>query len=162
LLNKHELMDRILDKLNQELSTITLAAREAYEAATHEESRSEDKHDTRGLEASYLAAAQAGRAAELKRLIAGYRFLPLRQFSSADSIEPGALIELELNGKRSCYFLVPQGGGLSVQVGGKQIQVIAVLAPLGNALVGKKVGDCVEIEREKDQVVREYEVVSIC
>jgi transcription elongation GreA/GreB family factor len=158
-LNKQELMNRIIDKLNQELSAITLSAEAAHAAATHEESRAEDKHDTRGLEASYLADAQARRAAELKRLIAGYKFLPLRHFGNKDAIAPGALVELDLNAKRSFYFLVHQGGGISVQLGGKTIQVIAILAPLGNALVGKKVGDDVEIE--SDHLAREYEIISV-
>jgi transcription elongation GreA/GreB family factor len=159
LIDKQELINKILEKLNQELSAITLSAIAAHEAATHEESRSEDKHDTRGLEASYLAGAQAKRIADLKRLLSFYKFLPIQLFGPGDPIAPGALIELELNGKRSFYFLVSQEGGISISIQGKIIQSLATLAPLGDALIGKKIGDMIEIEREN--LTREYEIISL-
>ena len=37
------------------------------EAATNEESKAENKYDTRGLEASYMAQAQSLRVSELKK-----------------------------------------------------------------------------------------------
>ncbi|NBU22139.1 hypothetical protein EBS43_12140, partial [bacterium] len=63
LIQKSQILASIVQKLNHELQTIELSAQAALEAATHEESKAEDQHDTRGLEASYLARAQASRAA---------------------------------------------------------------------------------------------------
>jgi hypothetical protein len=51
----------ILDKLRIDLDIAERAAQTAYETATHEENIAENKYDTLGLEASYLAAGQAKR-----------------------------------------------------------------------------------------------------
>jgi transcription elongation GreA/GreB family factor len=157
--NKRKVIEQILSKLTQEFEKIDEAARAAHEAATHEESAAEDKHDTRGLEASYLAGAQANRAAELKHLISVFRLFEPREFNSGESVAPGALVELELNGKRSLVLLMTEGGGVSVQCEGRSIQVITPHSPLGEELLGKRLGDSVELETQK--TVREYEVVGV-
>ena len=157
--SKTQLIEKIIEGLKQELATIERSARAAIEAATHEESKAEDHHDTRGLEASYLAGAQAARMAELQSIILMYKFFPVRDFKPTDPIGAGALIELDLDGKRSHCFLVANGGGLTVKLEGRTIQVITVKAPLGDALIGKRAGEMAEVESQK--VIREYEVISV-
>ena len=158
-MDKRQLISGILDQLNVELGVITQAAHSAHQAATHSESQAEDHHDTRGLEASYLAGAQATRASELQRLITIYKFIYLPEYEKSDLIGPGALVELDINGRRSFYFLVPQGGGLSLQLEGKPVRVITPLAPLGDALLGRTVGDTVEVE--SGTVTRTYQIVGL-
>lgn len=156
---KRELVDLILANLNRELESITRSAQAAHEAATHEESKAEDQHDTRGLEASYLAGAQMARIEALKKTIASYQFAEFREFRSDEGIGLGALVEVETNGKRSRYLLVGQGGGISVTQGGESIQVITPQAPLGEALMGRRKGDAVEVEGQKQ--IREYEIIQV-
>src|SRR4051795_10826976 len=109
-MNKRRLVETIQIHLAEELATLVQAAKAAHEAATHEESKAEDQHDTRGLEASYLAGAQASRAAELRQQQHVFRTLALRDFGPEESIGVGALVELEIDGKRSLYLLLPIGG----------------------------------------------------
>jgi transcription elongation GreA/GreB family factor len=160
-IDKRALLDQLISKLQAEADAIGTAAKASHEAATHEESRAEDQHDTRGLEASYLAGAQAQRAAELLALISTYRMLPLRELGPSDLIVPGALIELEQEetGRKSRYFLVPRGGGATLSHQGGSIQVIAPQSPLGEALMGRKQGEDFEVETQG--TVREYRVVSV-
>ncbi len=158
-MDKKKLIAEIENYLNEELITITASAKSAYEAATHPDSRAEDQYDTRGLEASYLAGAQAERASEIKRQLLIYKYLPVRAFGDNDVICPGALAELELNGKRAFYFLVPQGGGLITQVDGVPVQVITPHSPMGEALLGRKTGDLLDVEIR--DTVREYRVISV-
>lgn len=160
-MDKREILNRIVEKLQLEVTGLLAAAHAAHEAATHEESRAEDSHDTRGLEASYLAGAQAQRAADLSALISVYRLMPLKEFGPSDAIAPGALVELmsQGNGRKAHYFVVPRGGGAAVQAQGLAIQVIAPQSPLGEALIGRRAGE--EFEVETQGVVREYEVVSV-
>ena len=66
---KQKILAKLREKLEAEMQVMISAALIAREDATHEESKAEDKYDTRGLEASYLAGAQAKRAAELQRII---------------------------------------------------------------------------------------------
>jgi transcription elongation GreA/GreB family factor len=159
MLKKRDLVEKILENLNRELQTLLQSAAAAHEAATHEESKAEDAHDTRGLEASYLAGAQLARVEVLKKTIASYQFADIREFKPTDPIELGALVELELDGKRLNYFLVGQGGGMSLSLQGKTVQVITPQSPLGEALLGRRVGDSIEVEGQK--VSREYEVLGL-
>ena len=156
---KKELIEIILRRLYQEFESINQAARAAHDAATHEESKAEDHHDTRGLEASYLAGAQVNRAAELKHLSSIFRMLELRDFQKDDPITLGALFVLEMKGRQFYYFLMTEGGGISVQWEGKTVHVITLQAPLGEAVFGKKAGQ--EVEVETQNAVREYRVVSV-
>jgi len=159
-IEKSELIEHILAHLSQEVASLERSAQAAHEAATHEESKAEDHHDTRGLEASYLAGAQAARVAELQAIISNFQFSKPRNFSPSDPIAAGALVELDCEGKRTWVFLVVQGGGLTLKLGGSRIvQVITPQAPLGDALLGKRAGEAVEVEGQKQS--REYEVVSV-
>lgn len=160
-IQKQNILDAIVAKLTQELDILIQSAKAAHEAATHEESRAEDHHDTRGLEASYLAQAQGKRIEDLEQQIAFFRNATFREFKPNDAVDVGALIELEIlpSRKRSFYFLLNHGGGLSVSVDGRTIQIITPNAPLGEALLDKKVDD--EIEVEGQGVTREYSVKNL-
>lgn len=135
------------------------SAAAAKDAATHEESRAEDKHDTRATEAGYLAGAQAARVAELRRVLTVLRMFPLRDLAPEAQIAPGALVELETNGARALYFLIPQVGGISVRVADRPVQVISPQSPLGDALLGRRRGEVIEVEMGPK--TREYEVISV-
>src|SRR3954451_22195157 len=107
-MDKRRLVDTIQIHLAEELATLMQAAKAAHEAATHEESKAEDQHDTRGLEASYLAGAQAQRAAELHAQLLMWKHLPVREYGSNDVACPAALVELEFQGgkaTRAFYFI---------------------------------------------------------
>ncbi len=161
-IDKRKVIDQAITRLSEELSALVQAAKAAHEAATHEESRAEDQHDTRGLEASYLAGAQAARAAELQKLISVLRQLPIREWGESEPASVGALVELELasSGKRSIHLIAPMGGGISVSLDGAVVQIITPQAPLGDALMGKKRGDLVEVEAAQG-TIREYTVIRI-
>jgi hypothetical protein len=169
MVNKKEVVAEILSRLEHELNVITISAKAAHEAATHEESRAEDSHDTRGLESSYLAGAQAQRAAELQLQILIYKFLEVKNFSSRDLIAPTAVVEIESVGpisKKATYFIAPGGGGLAagmkIQNGSVQLQVLTPVSPLGEELVGRKAGDTVEIEAQGVQsITKGYKILAV-
>lgn len=142
-MDKTALLAEIEAELRRELATLTRAAKDAHAAATHEESRSEDKHDTRGIEASYLAGAQAARAAEIERQLQVFQSVP-RQ--GGERIASGSLVELESGGRKSFYLLSPSGGGLTLKLAAGRIQVITPASPLGEALLGAREGDVIEVE----------------
>lgn len=158
-MDKRALITEIQRSLALELEEILRAVKSSHEAATHEESRAEDSHDTRATEASYLAGAQAKRASDIQRLILIYKFMPVRQYGKDDVICPGALAELEFNGTQAFYFVAPEGGGLIMRLEGKAIQVITPNSPMGESILGRKVGDVIEVEIRSG--TREYKVLSI-
>jgi transcription elongation GreA/GreB family factor len=158
-MDKQRIIDRVVTRLEEELEGVNRAAESSRQAATHEESRAEDQHDTRGLEASYLASAQGQRVVALKQLITVFRQLKPRPFEPNEPISVGALVELELNGRHSLCFLVGVSGGPAVLVDGKQVQLVTLEAPLGEALLGKRAGDMAETEAQG--MLREYEILTV-
>ena len=62
-MDKIHLQTLIIDKLQADLRIAKDALRASHEAATHAESKAENKYDTRGLEAAYLADGQRRRVA---------------------------------------------------------------------------------------------------
>ncbi len=158
-MNKRSLIKKIIAKLTEDMALSIRAARSAHEEATHEESKAEDKYDTRGLEAAYLAGGQARQAAETEKSIALYESLSLREFGPKDPVDLTALVELKSEGDRIFYFLGPVAGGLELTHEGKPVTVITPQAPLGQNLIGKKRGEKVKMKIGGLPV--EYAIVSV-
>src|SRR5664280_572688 len=113
-MNKRAIIQKITAKLVAELEIYFRAAQFSRAEATHESNKAENKYDTRGLEASYLARGQCKQAAELEAAIAEYQKLGARKFADGDAIAVGALVELEHGGETFIYFLGPRAGGTEV------------------------------------------------
>ena len=140
-MNKRAIIQKITAKLVSELEVYFRAAQFSRAEATHESNKAENKYDTRGLEASYLARGQSKQAAELEAAIAEYQKLGVRKFADGEFIAVGAPVELEHGGESSFYFLGPRAGGTEVIHDRKEILVITPQSPLGEQLMGKKSGD---------------------
>jgi transcription elongation GreA/GreB family factor len=145
-MNKKTVHQLIIDKLRIDLDVAERAAQTAYETATHEENIAENKYDTLGLEASYLATGQARRMEEIRQSLTLCQNLALRPYDDQRGIEIGALLGLEdENGREQWLFLAPDAAGLKVDLVGQSITVITPRSPLGKSLLGKFEGDDVEI-----------------
>lgn len=145
-MNKQTVHSLILEQLAGDLEIARRAAQTAYETATHEENIAENKYDTLGLEASYLAAGQARRVEEIRQALALCQNLSLRPYDDQLGIQVGALMALEdEQGRQQWLFLAPDAAGLKVYLVGQLITVISPRSPLGKSLLGKFEGDEVEI-----------------
>jgi len=140
-MNKRAIIKKVIAKLADELEVYFRAALASRTEATHESSKAENKYDTRGLEASYLARGQSKQAAELEAAIVDFTKLTARPFADGEAIGIGALVELEAGGEQSFYFIGPRAGGTEVLHDKKEILVITPQSPLGEQLTGKKQGD---------------------
>jgi transcription elongation GreA/GreB family factor len=145
-MNKRALVDKVVQQLTAEVQSFFKAARAAHAEATHEQSKAEDKYDTRGLEASYLARGQSRQAAEIQQAIAEFQTLAIRDFAASDPIDLGAYVELNGKQEKSYYFIGPRAGGTEIVHDDKEILVITPQSPLGQQLVGKKKGDRIKLE----------------
>jgi transcription elongation GreA/GreB family factor len=154
-IDKAALVASLCEQLAEKRRTIEVAADAAREAATHEESKPENDKDTRALEASYLAGAQAARARELQAVQNALSFLPLRSFRSGDPIDLSALVEVHAGARITIYFVAPHGGGMKARVAGVEVTVVAPDAPIGQALIGRVAGDDVTVNG------RELGIVSV-
>jgi len=139
-MNKSQLLKQIVANLSESLSLLEKAARASHAEATHESSKAENKYDTRGLEAAYLAGGQARRAKELLDSIQAYESLAVKEFAAGEPIDLTALVEVASDGGRSLYFIGPRNGGLEIEYGRKGVTVITPQSPLGQKLMGKTAG----------------------
>lgn len=140
-MNKADVVASIHQTLATELEHLTRGAQASFEAATDPDSRAENKYDTRTLEASYVARGQAQRVAELQEAVTQYQILA-HQVTPCSTVCVGALVTLN---EEFVYFFGPLAGGTEVIVNGVEVMVITPSAPLGQKLIGKKVGDSVEL-----------------
>ena len=157
------LLQTLLERLNAEREVLIASAKAAHLAATHEESKAEDQYDTRGLEASYLAGAQAVRAEQLDvQILSVNRLLAHRErdeSAQSAAVRLGSVIEVDADGKKQTYLLVSDGGGMTLSLDDQSVQVITPKAPLGEALLGRLVGETAEYEVRDDS--RSCKILSI-
>ena len=158
-MNKRALIKKILAQLTAELELYFRAANTAHAEATHEQNKAENKYDTRGLEASYLAHGQSKQAQETKVAIAAFEMLDARKFGIGEPIDLGALVELEQQGERALYFIGPKAGGTEVVYDGREVLVITPRSPLGEQLFGKKQGDHLQLSLSGTR--NQYRVITV-
>ena len=158
-MNKRAVIQKIITKLAGELEVYLRAAQFSRAEATHESNKAENKYDTRGLEASYLARGQSKQVAEIESAIADFQALTAKKFAPGDAIGVGALVELELGGEQNFYFLGPRAGGTEIFHDKKEILVITPQSPLGEQLAGKKSGEALKLKLGKE--VRPAKIVSV-
>ena len=159
-MDKNLLLQDVLSHLQSDLEQATLAAVTAHEAATHEENVAENKYDTLGLEAAYLASGQARRVEELRQTLITWRQLRPRPFDPAQGAALGALIQLvDAEDRQQWLLLGPPGASMKLQTGDHLIQVIGSAAPLGRLLLGKQPGDEISLNLAGRQ--QHFEVVEV-
>jgi transcription elongation GreA/GreB family factor len=162
-LDKTQLLALLVERLTEELAKVKGRAQREAEGATHEEARAESDKDMRATEASYVARGLAERALRVEQALTQLSRLTLLDCRRSGTIQASALVELEHDGLRSIYFLVPAAGGehLSIESaqGTQRIQTLTPTSPLGRALLGLGVGD--EAEVESPQGPRLYEIVDL-
>ncbi|MEI6656278.1 MAG: transcription elongation factor GreAB [Verrucomicrobiota bacterium] len=142
---KPALLEKIRIGLRVRLDRLAKAAFDAHAAATDPGSKAEGKYDTRSLEASYLAAGQARQVDELAASVRIFETLAcLPEFAMEDSIDAGALVEIELHGESCHMLLVPAAGGMVIEEQGLEITLLTPASELYQKLLGMRVGDSLE------------------
>jgi len=159
-MNKVLLHNNILTELKKIHQYSIDAAQRAYETAVDEENEAENKYDTMGLEASYLAHGQSQRVEECMTDINGFEHLKVIHFSSEMPINIGALVQLKNEeGETQVLFMSPVAGGLRILFEEREITLITTSSPIGKALLSSYVGDEVIIHIADDK--KYYEIISI-
>ena len=155
---KKKILDELISKMKNELATLESASKATREFATDQEFKAESKYDTRALEASYLASAEAKRVEDLKLEIQMLEEVDLDLASKSSEVCIGSLVQLKYLNLEKHYFLIPTSGGTLLAIDNIPILVVSVFSPIGSALLGLKVGEEFEIETPKEN--RNYQVIA--
>lgn len=158
-MDKFVLRQQVLERLAEDLLQTEQAVRAAHEAATHEENIAENRYDTLGLEAAYLATGQARRAESIRHAMTNWRQFRPTPYDASKGIQLGALVCLvDSDHKQQQVFLGPEGGSMKLVSEAQLVQVISSEAPLGRAMLGRCEGDEVSIQvaatRQQFEVLR--------
>ena len=157
-MDKFALRQEVLARLAEDLLQAEHALRVAHEAATHEENIAENKYDTLGLEAAYLATGQARRAEAIRQAMTQWRQFRPGAYDARQGIQLGALVCLvDSDDRQQHLFLGPDGGSMKLVSGTQLVQVISSEAPLCRALLGKSEGD--EVSMQIASVRQQFEVL---
>ena len=143
--DKRAVRDALRASIAKALESMSEAARQTREGATHEESRAEGDKDMRSTEQSYLARGQAMRAEALGEELTRLEATPLRTYGEDDAIGPGALVRVNVDEAERVFFVVPQGGGTELEVDRVRVTVVTPSSPVGAALIGRRAGEDFEL-----------------
>ena len=157
--NKSEVFQLFIDSIERELAILKKAAKDTADYATDSENKPENKYDTRGLEASYLAGAQAQRVSEMQDVLLAFRNQSLKNVHESAVVSIGSLVEVSSNNKTNRVLIMLLGGGQSITYEKQTIQVVTTASPLGKVLIGQASGEYVTIVAGNSN--KEYEIVSI-
>ena len=153
---KQQIKDQLLEQLTLALKNCELAAENARLASIDDQSVAETQYDTLAIEASYLAEGHSRRVSELKLCIELISKLSINDDSSV--IVKGSLVTLEQH-EDIQYFVAPAAAGYQLKIADKNIIVITPQSPLGSFLLGKQVGDEVNITIGQNHIQDEISAI---
>ena len=141
-MNKKDLLQHIIKQLEAVHQNAIAAAKRAHKSATDKENVAENKYDTLGLEAAYLAEGQSRRVAECEEELKAFQRLQGLLKDEPEEIKVGSFVTLEdEQGVLKYIFLGVCAGGLRINYQSDEVMVVTVSAPLGKALLGLGVDD---------------------
>ena len=140
-MDKTSFFNALIDKLREELIHAVNASKDAAEYATNEESRAESQWDTQGLEASYLAAGQAGKARQWAAAIEELQSERDDLLKPNQQVSLGALFSCDFGEVAEWFFFAGTAGGQSISIDNYEVTVITAQSPLAGRLLGRKAGE---------------------
>jgi transcription elongation GreA/GreB family factor len=146
-----QLVARLEASARTALSARDAAAAEARDGATPDEKREDARaaHQLAGLGRAQQRRAQQA-LAEVDSL-AGFRPAPL---PPSGPIGVGAIVEIEDedSGEGRTFFLAPVGAGITLTGpgGDGHLSVVTPASPIGRAVLGRRIGDVIDIAVEGD------------
>lgn len=154
---KIKIVEFLENKLKNELQAIADIAENTKKEAIHTDMKPDSKYDTRAIEASYLAGAQAKRVFEIIRDLDELQKLDTK--TKNEKVCIGSVLSLKFNDFESHYFISPTTGGFFAQIEGKSYMIIGINSPIAQASIGHSLQDSFEVETPKE--TRDYTITSL-
>jgi transcription elongation GreA/GreB family factor len=162
-MDKRSLVDQLAHRIRQSAATAQRAGEDAATAARDGATPAEKREDARvALEQQSLAKGQLRRADRARADLAALEaFRPLGLPCGA-RITVGAVVEVEDGEEGRTFFLAPVGAGVELTGDGGDgfLSVVTPASPLGRAVLGRKVGDTIEVEVKGEP--REWRITYVC
>ncbi|MBC8132590.1 MAG: GreA/GreB family elongation factor [Deltaproteobacteria bacterium] len=154
-MDKQFLVEQLTSRLRESVSVARKAGQAAEEEARDGATASEKRENARvSMEYSGLARGQKDRAnrtiAELATL---ETFRPPARLPARGPVSIGAIVEVEMEDDETkesqgrTFFLAPVGAGIELTGPGGDgfLSVVTPISPVGKAVLGKRLGDTIEV-----------------
>ncbi|MEP0071498.1 MAG: GreA/GreB family elongation factor [Marinomonas sp.] len=162
-MNKKAILNAVEAALEKRFETAKSAAIQARQAATSEESVAENKYDTFGLEASYLAHGQSQRVLDCENEWLTFNKLTndlINQTSGEIALwSVVGLSSFDDNQEDKYFFISSFAGGLTVELNGQSVFLVTPSSPVGKTLLGKEEGEEVVLFQHGTEVSYEIETI---
>jgi transcription elongation GreA/GreB family factor len=148
IMDKRMLVEQLTDRLRESAAVARKAGQAAADEAREGATPGEKREDARvALEQGSLARGQATRAAKVAQELSALEIFRPAPLSARSPIALGAVVEVEDEAQGKTFFLAPVGAGVElVGPGGDGfLSVVTPQSPVGKAVLGKRVGDTVEV-----------------
>ena len=161
-MDKQFLVEQLAERLRESASVARKASAAAAEIARDGATPAEKREDARvSLEFSGLAKGQTARAARVAAEISTLDIFRPTNLAPKGTITLGAVVEVEDGEQGRTFFLAPVGAGgeLTGPGGDGFLSVVTPISPIGKAVLGKRVGDTVEVMVQDD--AREWTITYV-
>jgi transcription elongation GreA/GreB family factor len=147
-MDKQFLVEQLTDQLRESAAVARKAGQAAAEEARDGASPAEKREDARvHQENSSLARAQTERAQRAAAELSVLETFRPQNFAANGAVALGAIVEVEDEDQGRTFFLAPVGAGVELTGPGGDgfLSVVTPKSPVGQAVLGKRVGDTVEV-----------------
>jgi transcription elongation GreA/GreB family factor len=147
-MDKKFLVEQLAERLREASHVARKASQAAADVARDGATPAEKREDARtALEFGALAKGQKERADRLAAELSTLAIFSPKAFSAHTPISLGAIVEVEDGELGRTFFLAPVGAGIELTGPGGDgfLSVVTPVSPIGKAVLGRKVGDSVEV-----------------
>jgi transcription elongation GreA/GreB family factor len=161
-MDKQFLVEQLAERLRESATVARRASQVAAEVAREGATPAEKREDARvALEFSGLAKGQTARAARVAAEISTLEIFRPAKLSAKSPIALGAVVEVEDEAQGRTFFLAPVGAGIELTGPGGDgfLSVVTPVSPIGKAVIGKRVGDTIEVMVQEE--AREWTITYV-
>jgi transcription elongation GreA/GreB family factor len=161
--DKRALVEQLASRIQE---SATVARRAVFDAETDARdgaTPAEKRDDARvALEAQSLAKGQSQRVERATAALTALQTFDPRPLRSGARITVGAVVEVEDGAAGRTFFLAPVGAGIELTGpdGDGFLSVVTPGSPIGRAVLGRVVGDTVQVDVPGD--VKEWTITYVC
>lgn len=160
-MDKQFLVDQLIEQLRRGAAAALAASAASSDEAKEGATPAEKREDARAAhQAGTLGKAQTRRAQQAMGEIDSLTTFRPGPLAAKAPIAVGAIVEIEDDetGEGRTFFLAPVGAGVTLTGPGGDgfLSVVTPISPVGKAVLGRRVGDVVDVTVERE--VREWTI----
>lgn len=153
MINKTSLLSELIDLIRSDIAEQRKSFDFARQTSIDAPGRMQSRYDTMGVEAAWVADGLAKSLNEKEMHIVRLQKIQINESPKNVCIGSIVVISSDDSSPQEHYFILPVASGYKLQAENLSITTLTPLTPLGKVLVGKEVGDEIEVKFPKPRSV---------